>query len=209
MEVLEADIVEIHPVAASAQDDLGSDGDEVLLAADGDVVVVRTDESCVDGKVLGHVVRDFCYTPDSMRGAVDIHEAVIADGDDLLWTDAEIETRVLTSDTIFEDLYGSISESSGLSPQDFGFGRRPEEATNHTTEDTSGCNALLGIRSAVVALVVVPLGLEELPVLLMLKVGEFAGERVNVLPLPFAIGTDKSLCDVVAHKVWQGVPIII
>ena len=143
MEVAEANLVQLQLrlVAASSQGDLCSDREQVLLAADGDVVVVRADDGLADGRALRHFVRDLGDAPDGVRGAVNVDHAVIADENHLPGTAAEEEIRVLFGDAIFENLHGSATERIGFEPRDLRFGGRPEETANEPAEDSGAGDA--------------------------------------------------------------------
>src|SRR5271165_4482834 len=100
MEVAEANLVQLQlvPVTQFPHDDLRADGEQVLLVADGDVVIVRTHEGLLDGKLLRHVVYDLGDAPDAVRGAIDVDHTVIADQSHLCRTGPEREIRVILGD---------------------------------------------------------------------------------------------------------------
>ena len=179
-----------------------------MLAADGDVAVVRTNEGIVDGIIFRHVVCDLCDAPYPVSGAVDVDHTVIADEDHLCRTAPEKKIRVLLDDAIFEDLHGSVTERIGFKPGDFRFGSRPEETADDTAEDsgTGDASAILELLSWLFCGL---FRILKLPIFLIVEVVELAGKRIDVFPCVLAIGADKSFGDLLAREVWQGIPIIV
>jgi hypothetical protein len=143
MEVAEANLIQRQLSVATRlpQDDLRFNREQVLLAANGGEVVVRTDEGLVDGILLGHVIYDLSDAPDRVRGAVDVDHTVIAHDNDLPGTGTQREIRVFLGDAVFEDLHGSVSERAGFNPLDFRFGGWPKETVNDTAEDSGSGSA--------------------------------------------------------------------
>jgi len=73
MEVAEANLVQLQPAPVTPpQDDLRPDREQVLLTADGNVVVIGADECLVDGIMLRHIVCDLGDAPDVASGAIDV-----------------------------------------------------------------------------------------------------------------------------------------
>src|ERR1035438_6349805 len=102
MEVAEANLVQLQAAPVTPpQDDLCSDREQVLLTADGNVVVISADECLVDRIMLRYVVCDLGDAPDLASGAIDVDHTVIADVNHLHGTDTEREIRILLGDAIF------------------------------------------------------------------------------------------------------------
>ena len=114
MKVAEAYLVQVGFVAAFLEYNLRSDRHQVVVAANGNIVVILADRGCVDGISLRHIVGRFGDAPHAVRGAVDVDHAVIANGDHLNRTYSEVEIRVFLGHAIVEDLHRSIAEDSGL-----------------------------------------------------------------------------------------------
>src|SRR5580700_3007808 len=74
--VAEGDFVEFDLAAVALQADRGTDGQKIVAAGDGDVVVVDRHGGGVHGEVAGQVVGVDRDAADSAGGGVDVDQAV-------------------------------------------------------------------------------------------------------------------------------------
>ena len=204
MEVAEANLVQFQAAPVTPpQDDLRSDREQVLLTADGNVVVIGADECLVDRIMPRHVVCDLGDASDLASDAVDVDHTVIADVNHLHGTDTEREFRILFGDAIFEDLHGSVTEHIVLKPGNLRFCGWPEESTNAIAEDSKAGKAAPRIGAAVVASFMVLFVFLKFPIFLMVEVVEPSGEPIDGFPFVGATGTGKAIGDLLTREVRQ------